>query len=79
MVRAGGVHCVTAADADTEDAEALRVDAGDRVERVDRVGDVLTAAVGVFEVAGFSATLTLMGGVEYERRAMRACGGIGSY
>lgn len=59
MVRATGVHGVAATGADAEDADALRVDAGGRGEHVDGVGDVLTSAVRVFEVAGPALALTL--------------------
>jgi hypothetical protein len=68
MVRAGGMHRISSAGADAENPDAGRVDAGDRGESVDRVGDVLTAAVRVLEVAGLTAALTLMGGIERERR-----------
>jgi hypothetical protein len=76
VVGAGGVDRVTAAGADAQNTDAVRVDAGDRAERVDRVRDVLTAAVRILQVARLAAALPLMGGVEtraaMSRRARRA-------
>jgi hypothetical protein len=66
VVSTGGGRRVAAAGTDAEDTDAPRVDAGDGGERVDRVGDVLTATVRILEVAELSAALPLVGGVERE-------------
>ncbi|UOZ05552.1 hypothetical protein [Amycolatopsis sp. WQ 127309] len=58
---------VATTGADAEDADAVWVDAGRRVERVDGVGDVFAAAVGIFEIAGIATARPLVGGVEHER------------
>jgi hypothetical protein len=68
MVGAGYMNRVSTAGADAEDADAVRIDAGEHAECVDRVRDVFAAPVRILEVAGFAAALPLVGGIEDKRR-----------
>ncbi|MEU0476429.1 hypothetical protein [Streptomyces olivaceus] len=66
VIGARGVDGVAPAGADAEDADAVRVAAGERGERVDGAGDVLAAPAGVLRIPRLAAAAALVGRVEDE-------------